>query len=315
MSYQAQTWVDEHGVDLCKNGGEAFVLVRIANHTGPGMRGCYASAGSIARLCKMGRSTVLKHIRELVARGVLLPGDPALTEHLPADKRPPVYDLVAGHDAGCVGTHTIRDDCRPAAGVQIEHPQDGPRRAGARSEHPKKKRRSAGVRSEHPEQGDGGAGVQIDPERVLKSSTNSSKELKVPLSEDASAEAVGEAALADVAEDVNDERETDASREDNEQARAAESFAATLPGRLGRATVRSLAPLVVAAFADGYTVETLQDELAERVNVPRIANRSALPTLYARALKDLPAAPAPRSNVADIAARRRRAELPDEYAL
>ncbi|MFJ3094611.1 helix-turn-helix domain-containing protein [Streptomyces hydrogenans] len=311
MSYQAQTWVDEVGVDLCKNGGEAFVLVRIGNHAGPDLRGCYASAGTLARLCKMGRSTVLKHIRELVARGVLLPGDPSLTDHLPADKRPPVYDLVGGHDPGCVGGHTIRDDCRLAAGAQSDHPQKAPRPAGARSEHPPKNRRSAGARFEHPQQEEGGAGVQIETERVFKMSTNSSKDLKA-----LSPETVVPSVTADNAtssEASTAERETGAGlhsipgqppagvpqQREGEQPQPSETavaFVIDLPGRLGRLTAQQLAPLVQAAFGDGYTTETLRAELAALVDVDRIRTRGALPALYERALRDLPPAPPANSS-------------------
>lgn len=166
MSYQGQTWVDEVALPHLKNGGELLVMLRVANHAGNGpkkMSGCHASAKTLAKECLMGRSTVLKHLRELTRRALLVPGDPALVDHIPIDKRPPVYDLAGAHEAGCVGGHTYSAECQ-MAGVQIEHPH--------------RTCRSAGVQSEHPAPGGGGAGVQNDAERVFKSSTNSSKELK-----------------------------------------------------------------------------------------------------------------------------------------
>ena len=76
----------------------------------------------------------------------------------------------------------------------------------------------------------------------------------------------------------------------------AEEFVTELPGRLGRASVHRLAPLVAAAFAAGYTAETLRAELDQLVDVSRIKYRSALPGLYERALGDLPpAVPAGRA--------------------
>lgn len=170
MSYQGQAWVDEVALPQLQNTGELVVMLRVANHAGNGptkMSGCHAAAGTIARECLMGRSTALKHLRELTRRGLLVPGDPALVEHLPADKRPPVYDLGGAHKAGCVGGHTYLEECQ-TAGVQIEHPQKKPRSAGAHFEHP------------HPDDtgSTGVAGVQIEHGRVFKSSTNSSKELK-----------------------------------------------------------------------------------------------------------------------------------------
>lgn len=150
MSYQAQTWVDKVGIHQCKNGGELLVLIRVANHTNGEMRGCYASAETLAGECLMGESTVLKHLRRLKAGGVLVPGDPELVSHLRADRRPPVYDLAGGHDTGCPGKHSSDVSCETAT-------------TGARSEHPSKQTPATGV--------------QIDLPRVFKSSTNSCKEL------------------------------------------------------------------------------------------------------------------------------------------
>jgi hypothetical protein len=163
LSHQGQTWVDTVALPQLQNGGELLVMIRVANHAGHGptsMSGCYASASTLAAECLMGRSTVLKHLRALTARGLLVPGDPRLVDHLPADKRPPVYDLGGAHAKGCPGGHTELAECGKTAGVQIEHPSKKPSSAGAQSEHPS------------------GAGVQNDRERVFKSSTKGSKELK-----------------------------------------------------------------------------------------------------------------------------------------
>ncbi|MFJ7069868.1 hypothetical protein [Streptomyces sp. NPDC101115] len=105
--------------------------------------------------------------------------------------------------------------------------------------------------------------------------------------------------------DGQEERETD-TRQDNTApadvlslrlpepappSEAATALVAALPGRLGRATVTHLAPLVDAAFACGFTPETLRAELTDRVDVSRIHLRNALPGLYERVLNDLPDAP------------------------
>ncbi|MFR9758204.1 hypothetical protein [Streptomyces sp. TR06-5] len=117
---------------------------------------------------------------------------------------------------------------------------------------------------------------------------------------------------AESAEAVTEERESGAAREDDAghasaslpgqrahdeqdvgagQDHATSEFVATLPGRLGKASVRRLAPLVAAAFAEGYTSETLRAELARQVNVSRVHTPRAIPGLYASALGDLPPAP------------------------
>ncbi|MEU2757318.1 hypothetical protein [Streptomyces albidoflavus] len=199
MSTQGQAWVDKVGILSCKNAGELLVLIRVSNHVGGDMRGCFAKAATLAKESLMGESTVLKHLRSLRAAGVLLPGDEKLVDHIRADKRPPVYDLAGGHEKGCPGGHPSDLLCETvmATGVQIEHPagrrspsgarsehpKKSPRSTGARSEHPKRKPSSAGARSEHPTTDAGGTGDQIDASRVLDSSGRSSKELKLsPLS-------------------------------------------------------------------------------------------------------------------------------------
>ncbi|WP_399554121.1 helix-turn-helix domain-containing protein (plasmid) [Streptomyces anulatus] len=168
MSYQGQTWVDEVALPRLHKSGELLVMLRVANHAGNGYRkmsGCWASSEKLAVECLMGQSTVLNHLRNLAKRGLLIPGDPQLVAHLPADKRPNVYDLAGAHEEGCIGGHTDLDDCQITTGAQIEHPQ--------------KKPRSAGVKNEHPSRSEGGAGAQKQRARVLKSSTKGSKDLKV----------------------------------------------------------------------------------------------------------------------------------------
>lgn len=184
MSTQGQAWVDKVGIEGCKNSGELLVLIRVGNHVGGDMRGCFAKAATLAKESLMGESTVLKHLRNLKAAGVLVPGDEKLVDHIRADKRPPVYDLAGGHEQGCPGGHPSDVLCETvmATGARSEHPSKGAPATGARSEHPSKKRRSAGARSEHPTSGAGVTGVQIDASRVLKSSGRSNKEVKLPLS-------------------------------------------------------------------------------------------------------------------------------------
>lgn len=134
MSYQGQTWVDEVALPLLKNCGELVVMQRVANHAGNGpthMSGCFASVGTLAKLCLMGERTVTRHLGELKRRGLLIDGDGDLVKDLPADKRPNVYDLAGGHVAGCIGGHSINGDCINAAGCQIGSPLRNPRSAGS----------------------------------------------------------------------------------------------------------------------------------------------------------------------------------------
>ncbi|WP_369380380.1 helix-turn-helix domain-containing protein [Streptomyces sp. cg36] len=163
MSYQAQNWVDQTAIPqgLVHGQGELLVLLRIANHTGGDLRGCFAKAATLASECLMGESTARKHLRALRRRGVIVYGDPDLVSHLRADQRPPVYDLAGGHEPGCRGRHSTAEPCTPS------------RTTGARIEHP------AGVQIEHPEPV---TGARIDASRVLESSTRTLKGLNPPSS-------------------------------------------------------------------------------------------------------------------------------------
>jgi hypothetical protein len=221
MSTQGQAWVDKVGIEGCKNSGELLVLIRVGNHVSGDMRGCFAKAATLAKECLMGESTVLKHLRNLKAAGVLLPGDEKLVDHIRADKRPPVYDLAGGHEQGCPGGHPSDVLCETvmATGARSEHPSKGAPATGARSEHPSKKRRSAGAQSEHPTSDAGVTGVQIDASRVLKSSGRSNKEVKLPLSVPAG----GLNGLPSSGSPAQNEREINAARNTTTAAVAAES--------------------------------------------------------------------------------------------
>ncbi|MFI8888276.1 hypothetical protein [Streptomyces sp. NPDC053813] len=308
MSTQGQAWVDKVGITQCKNSGELLVLIRVGNHVGGDMRGCFAKAATLAEECLMGESTVLKHLRALKAAGVLLPGDEKLVDHIRADKRPPVYDLAGGHESGCLGGHPSDVLCETAmaTGARSEHPLKGAPATGARSDHPQKKRRSAGGRSEHPTGDAGVTGVQIDAPRVFKSSGRSNKEVKLPLSVPAG----GLNGLPSAGTPGQDERENSAAPEDNPAPAAAEVPAPRdgqvadeqgaellemllgLPGRdrMGRAEVEDmLLPLAGEALSVGWTVPKLRNHLARGCDPDRVFNVVAI---YRNHLKNLPSAPA-----------------------
>lgn len=263
MSHQAQTWVDKVGIKHCKNGGELLVLIRVANHTNGDMRGCYASAETLAAECLMGESTVLKHLRRLKAGGVLVPGDKKLVSHLRADRRPPVYDLAGGHEPGCPGGHSTDDICRvEATGARFEHPSKPTRTTGARSEHPSKNRRSAGARSEHPSKPTRATGVQIDLSRVFKSSTNSSKELNSLFSVPA-----GAFGAQPSPEPQEREREAAVPEQDDRPTDRADLVVDAYVRALGRPLVngsrKRLRNQAVQLLAAGYPVEWLAARAAE----------------------------------------------------
>lgn len=180
MSYQGQTWVDEVAFPHLNSTGELVMLLRVANHAGNGpkkMSGCFARSKVLAKECIMSPRTAQTHLRELAKRGLIIPGDPKLVEHIRPDIRPPVWDLAGAHEPGCPGGHDIDGECLPAAaGSKICHPSP-----------PKEKPRSAGSKDCHPSAGEAGTGSKKRQPRVAKIATiKSSKELKESLSPGAS---------------------------------------------------------------------------------------------------------------------------------
>lgn len=69
-------------------------LAGLANHADTKGRGAYPSLAKLAAYaCKAERS-VRRDLRQLQELGLIRPGDPNRTLHLPSDRRPEVYDLA-----------------------------------------------------------------------------------------------------------------------------------------------------------------------------------------------------------------------------
>lgn len=198
MSYQGQTWVDEVALPHLKNTGELIIMLRVANHAGNGpkkMSGCFAGSKTLAAECLMSPRAAQGHLRELSRRRLLIPGDPKLVEHMRPDLRTPVYDLAGAHETDCPGGHDIVGDCLPSdAGSKICYPLD-------QTQNP----RSAGSRNSHPSTSKPGTGSKKRPERVAKSATKSSKELK-----ESSLSAEGPPSPAAPADSASPQREREA---------------------------------------------------------------------------------------------------------
>jgi hypothetical protein len=171
VSYQGQTWVDEVALPYLQNTGELIIMLRVANHAGNGpqkMSGCFAGAPLLAKECLMSLRAAQGHLRELARRGLLIPGDPKLVQHIRPDRQPPVYDLAAAHEPDCPGGHDIDGKCQPTVtGGRFCHPLEG-----------EQNRRSAGSRNDYPSVSGPATGSKKRRPRVAESATKSSKELK-----------------------------------------------------------------------------------------------------------------------------------------
>lgn len=105
MSIQAMSWVmDDAPVE---NTTEMVVLYVLANHARKDGTCSWPSHATIADNTRCSRRTVIRHIKALEQRGLIYRGDQRHVGHLPADKRPVVWNLnmtmrrEMPDDAGC----------------------------------------------------------------------------------------------------------------------------------------------------------------------------------------------------------------------
>lgn len=91
MSIEAVSWALNFA-DV-RDPGEALVLIGIANHAGKDGRGCYAGQATLAHYARCSERTLRRKLSALEARGVIVRGDQALVDHIPASRRPVVWDL------------------------------------------------------------------------------------------------------------------------------------------------------------------------------------------------------------------------------
>ncbi|WP_143660353.1 hypothetical protein [Streptomyces sp. t99] len=94
MSGAALVWAMKHK-GWCQSTGEIAVLTAIADHMGTDLKSSYASQNTLASETLMSARSVGTHMRALAQRGVIVPGDPTVVEHIRGDRRPPVWDFPA----------------------------------------------------------------------------------------------------------------------------------------------------------------------------------------------------------------------------
>ncbi len=96
-------------------------MIGLANHAGADGRGAYPSQGRLAWYARCSERTVRRHLVRAQEAGLIRPGDQRFVLHLPADKRPVVWDLPI---------HLKRDAPEPGG-----HP-GRPRKVRAEAENP-----------------------------------------------------------------------------------------------------------------------------------------------------------------------------------
>ncbi|VTR77241.1 helix-turn-helix domain-containing protein [Cellulomonas hominis] len=106
-----------------------LVLIAYADHAKDDGTAAWPSVATVARYARCTPRTVHTKLRLLVEYGVMRPGDQRLVDHLPANRRPVVYDLVMnpGPDDALAPTRSVpavgRGETAGQAGVKILHPR------------------------------------------------------------------------------------------------------------------------------------------------------------------------------------------------
>lgn len=95
MSWYAQAWAEEAPVaDVY----ERSIITLMAHRADSDGTGAYPPKAKMAAYSMCAVETIKPRLRALVKRGLIARGDQSLTAHLPADKRPVVYDLLIPYD-------------------------------------------------------------------------------------------------------------------------------------------------------------------------------------------------------------------------
>lgn len=94
MSIEATSWA--LSVDTVPDSTARVILLGLANHAARDGSAAWPSVATLAEYAVCSERTVQRKLRELEARGLLRKGDQRLLQHLPADRRPVVYDLPIG---------------------------------------------------------------------------------------------------------------------------------------------------------------------------------------------------------------------------
>lgn len=94
MSIEATAWA--LSLTGLQDATERAILLGLANHATRDGSAAWPSVSTLAEYAVCSTRTVQRRLRDLEARGLVCKGDQRLVAHLPADRRPFVYDLPLG---------------------------------------------------------------------------------------------------------------------------------------------------------------------------------------------------------------------------
>lgn len=92
MSTEAVTWVKNLDFDACAIGPFRVLLI-LAEHANTEGKRSWRSKRKIAVTLGVSERSVQRWYKELIAAGLIVPGDQAYVAHIPANQRPVVYNL------------------------------------------------------------------------------------------------------------------------------------------------------------------------------------------------------------------------------
>jgi hypothetical protein len=110
VSREAVQWVLESAPNLPSH--LAMTLMGLAWHADENGRNAYPAQATLAGYDRKSERAVRKEVRELARLGLIRPGDPRSVAHIPADRRPNVWDLAV--DRVATGGTTV-----PVAGGPV----------------------------------------------------------------------------------------------------------------------------------------------------------------------------------------------------
>lgn len=94
MSIEATAWA--LGITGLQDSTERVILLGLANHAAADGTASWPSVATLAEYAVCSPRTVHRRLRDLEGRGLIRRGDQGMVDHLPADRRPVVYDLPTG---------------------------------------------------------------------------------------------------------------------------------------------------------------------------------------------------------------------------
>lgn len=97
MSSEAMQWVLGAAPDLPSH--LAMTLVGLAWHADGDGRNAYPAQATLAAYCRKTERAIRNEVRELARLGLIRRGDPRAVAHIPADRRPNVWDLAVERTA------------------------------------------------------------------------------------------------------------------------------------------------------------------------------------------------------------------------